>query len=101
MCRLRISNYLRLPSHLCLSLSTHYMLNRSGDNQLVAHCVLCFYMNRCINLMKQSLLASNINFLKLFSIQCLNNQTTFFFMNQVVESFELVRQLILYIYVYI
>ena len=77
------------------------MLNRSGDNQLVAYCVLCFYMHRCINLMKQSLLASNINFLKLFSIQCLNNQTTFFFMNQVVESFELVMQLIWYIYVYI
>ena len=77
------------------------MLNRSGDNPLVAHCVLCFYMHRCINLMKQSLLASNINVLKLFSIQCLYNQTTFVFMNQVVESFELVMQLIWYIYIYI
>ena len=62
---------------------------------------LLFYMHRSIDIMKQSLIASNINFLKLFIIQCLNNQTTFFFMNQVVESFELVMQLIWYIYMYI
>ena len=79
------------------------MLNRSGDNPLVAHHVLCFYMSHYfhIDIMKQSLIASNINVLKLFSISCLNNQTTFFFMNQVVESFELVMQVIWYIYIYI
>ena len=60
-----------------------------------------FICTGLFDIMKQSLIASNINVLKLFSIPCLNNQTTFFFMNQVVESFELVMQVIWYIYIYI